>query len=153
MKFRAIPERTKAGSYAYRGKVEFKFSSFALKDDELAVLQREITRNEYGEMLGTLEQKTPETLQGLLADLDELLGEAEPRPKVSKSKPEDTNPFVALFSWFKSSEESSQSDYAVPLRPDTQVEKVLRSFALLEARRRCQELYDTKKQMLILRYK
>ena len=148
MKFRAIPERTKAGSYAYRGKAEFKFSSYALNDAELTVLQREITRNEYGEMFGILEQKIPGSLNGLLADLDDLLGEAQPKLVGSKSKPEDTNPFVALFSWFKPSEASSQSDFAVPLRPDTEAEKVLRSFALLEARRLCRDLYDSRKQAL-----
>ena len=64
LKLRAIPERTKAGSHVFRGKAEIKFTSFALNDAELAVLQREIARNEYGEIFGLLEQSIPESLEG-----------------------------------------------------------------------------------------
>lgn len=64
-RFRAIPERTKAGSYAYRGRAELTFTSYALNDDELAVLRREIKRNEFGELFEALEEKTPATLQKL----------------------------------------------------------------------------------------
>jgi len=149
-RFRAIPERTKAGSYAYRGRAAITFTSYALNDDELAVLRREIRRNELGELFGALEQKTPETLQKLLADLDELLTEANSKPTETKRAAEDTNPFSALFSireWFKPS--PTESDPALiqePIRPDSDVEQVLRSCSLLKARLACRELYEWEKR-------
>lgn len=90
----------------------------------------------------------PVALNGLLSDLDELLGEAEPKPVNQKPERDDPNPFVALFSWFKTSGDASGSTYQEPLRPDTDVERVLRSFALLEARKQCQEIYQSEKEAL-----
>ena len=148
LKLRAIPERTKAGSHVFRGKAEIKFTSFALNDAELAVLQREIARTEYGEIFGLLEQSIPESLEGLMSDLDELLNETRSQPVKAKKDSEDTNPFIALFSWFKPSTDQGASTITEPLRPDTEVEKVLRSFALLEARRLCREVYVAQKDRL-----
>jgi hypothetical protein len=145
LRFRAIPERTKGGSYAYRGRAELTFTSYALNDDELAVFIRELQRSEWGEVLGLLEQDTAANLDSLLGDLDELLAESPPEPKAKSPAKEETNPFSALFSLgelFNSDE--GASDHAAPtepLKPDTEVEQVLRSFVLLEARTECDELY------------
>ena len=151
MKLRAIPERTRTGSHVFRGKAEIKFTSFALNDAELAVLQREVARSEYGQLFGLLEQSIPESLEGLMSDLDELLDETRPQPVKAKKDSEDTNPFIALFSWFKSTTDQGASTIPEPLRPDTEVEKVLRSFALLEARRFCRGIYQIEKQGLTTR--
>jgi hypothetical protein len=148
--FRAIPERTRAGSYAYRGRAELTFTSYALNDDELAVLRREIKREELGKLFGALEKNTPETLQQLLADLDELFAEPDARPKEARPPVEDTNPFSALFSigeWFKPApEEPGTPVIREPIRPDSEVEQVLRSCALLKARLACRELYEWEKR-------
>jgi len=146
LKLRAIPERTKAGSHVFRGKAEIKFTSFALNDDELAVLQREVARSEYGQLFGLLEQSIPESLEGLMSDLDELLDENGPPPVKAKKDSEDTNPFIALFSWFRSNTDDGKPAFSEPLRPDTEVEKVLRSFALLEARLACRKSFEWEKQ-------
>lgn len=148
LKLRAVPERTRSGSHAFRGKAEFKFTSYALNEAELAVLQREIARNDFGEIFGMLDQSIPGTLEGLMSDLDELLEESPGQPAQKKPDSADTNPFVALFSWFKSPAKNSGSAFSEPLRPDTNVEKVLRSFTLLEARRACLEIYNVQKQRL-----
>jgi hypothetical protein len=149
-RFRAIPERTKGGSYAYRGRAEITFTSYALNDDELTVLKREIRRNEFGELFGALEQRTPETLQKLLADLDDLFTETDSKSTVVKPPAEDTNPFSVLFSfreWFKPSpDESDAVIIREPLRPDSDVEQVLRSCALLKARLACRELFEWEKR-------
>lgn len=148
-RFRAIPERTRAGSYAYRGRAELTFTSYALNDEELAVLQREIKRNDFGELFGALEQKMPETLGQLLANLDELLAEPNSPPKAAKPSAEDPNPFSALFSigeWFRPSpEETETSVIHEPVRPDSDVEQVLRSCALLKARSTCRYLFEREK--------
>lgn len=143
LRFRAVPERTTAGSYAYRGRAELTFTSYALNDDELAVLRREMERNEFGELFSMLEQKTPDTVHRLLSDLGELF-RGNFQPKEAKPATEDVNPFSTLFSigeWFKSSPEKT-NDIHEPIQLDSDVEQVLRSVTLLEARSACRELYE-----------
>jgi len=149
-RFRAIPERTKAGSYAHRGRAELTFTSYALNDDELAVLRREIKRNEYGQIFQALEQKTSTAMQKLLGDLDDLFAGDKAQPKETKPANTDGNPFSALFSileWFKSSPtEPAEAIIREPLRPDSVVERVLRSCAVLEGRSACRKLFEWEKR-------
>jgi hypothetical protein len=148
LRFRAVPQRAAPGSPAYRGRAELTFTSYALNDDELAVFRRELQRGEWGEVLGVLERDTAQHLDTLLADLDELLAEEQPEPVLPSS--EDANPFTALFSiieWFKpAAPETDRSVLQEPLRPDSEIERVLRSWALLEARQACLELYEHEKR-------
>src|ERR1043166_3442970 len=53
-KLRAAPERTSPGAYGYRGRVELILTSYALSDDELAVLRRELDRDNVAEVLRSL---------------------------------------------------------------------------------------------------
>jgi len=151
LRFRAIPERTKGGSYAYRGSAELTFTSYALNAEELAVFVRELQRSEWGEVLGLLEQDTATNFDSLLSDLDELLAEAPAKSTQQKSTSTDTNPFSALFSLgelFKTDDgDSKVVAPAEPLKPDTEVEQVLRSVALLEARACCAEMYGRAKRL------
>jgi len=77
---------------------------------------------------------------------------AEPTP--SAPQQEDTNPFSALFSfgdWFKPAESTVGVPVSKgPLRPDSEVEAVLRSRVLLEARKACREFYEHGKRRLHL---
>jgi hypothetical protein len=145
LRFRAIPERTKGASYAYRGRAEMTFTSYALNDDELAVFTRELQRSEWGEVFGLLEHKSATNLQYLLSDLDELLAEAPDEPTPKSATTEDTNPFSALFSFgqlFKANDNDAESGTPMELiKSDTEAEQVLRSVALLEARCNCEKLY------------
>ncbi len=106
---------------------------------------RELQRSEWGEVLGLLEQDTATNLDSLLGDLDELLADAPKQPAKNLPTKEETNPFSALFSLgelFRSNDDNSPSTGpSEPLKPDTEVERVLRSIALLEAREVCGELY------------
>lgn len=150
LRFRAVPERTKAGGYGYRGRADLTFTSYALNEDELAVFRRELQRSKWGEVLGLLEQSTSANLDALLNDLDELLAEKPSAPSQPVSASEDTNPFSALVSCIKfftsDPSKSEVSPPTEPLRPDRDIERVLRSFALLEARTRCLELYQQQKR-------
>jgi len=145
LRFRAIPERTKSASYAYRGRAELTFTSYALKDDELTVFVRELQRSEWGEVLGLLEHDTTTNFDSLLSDLDELLAEPPAEPKAKLAAREETNPISALFSLgelFRASDGEAKPDVPTePVKPDTDVEQVLRSVALLEARALCVEMY------------
>ena len=99
LRFRAVPERSSRGAYGYRGRAEITFTSYALNQEELTVFRREMQRSQWGEVLGLVEGNTAANLDGLLADLDELLAEDQPAPPQPAPVSEDTNPFSALFSW------------------------------------------------------
>ncbi|NOS71523.1 MAG: hypothetical protein HOP33_16555 [Verrucomicrobia bacterium] len=151
IKFRAIPERVKSGAYAYRGRAELQFTSYALTDAELTILRRELNRSEWGEMLGMLETNLSGNLNALLNDLDELL--VEPKAEKATKQPDktnDPNPFTALIDftgWFSQNETPEQVTLLEPLKPDTEPEAVIRSLNLLEARQRCLELYHRSKEL------
>jgi hypothetical protein len=153
LRFRAIPERAKAGHYGYRGRVTMTFTSYALREDELRVLVRELQRSDWGEVLGIVEADLAGNLSALLNDLDELLVEPD-TTAVSSGKPEspstNANPFTALFDFSNwRAAETEQHNYVgkEPLRADTETEAVLRTLALLEARESCLELYHRSKEL------
>ena len=155
MKFLTIPERTPGSAYAYRGRAQITITSFALNDDELAVLRRELQRSEWGEVLSLLETNASGKLDALLNDLDELLVEpkAERGKSAESAATSDPNPFTALFDfsdWFGSEAREATNRPVEPLKPDSASEAVIRSLALLEARQQCLELYERCKQMLKL---
>lgn len=153
LRFRAIPERAKAGHYGYRGRVTMTFTSYALREDERRVLVRELQRSDWGEVLGMVAADLAGNLNALLNDLDELLVDPD-TPAVSAGQSEstsaDVNPFTALFDfsgWRAVATERPNNLGDEPLRPDTDTEAVLRTLALLEAREMCLELYHRSKEL------
>jgi hypothetical protein len=146
LKLRAAPERNPPGGYGYRGRFELTLTSYALSGDELAGLRRELDRENLGELVHAVGESSATVLQQLVAEMDSLL--VEPQPAATGTT--DTNPFSALFDfsgWFGEGEARTQDAPAmVTLRPDSDIEQVIRSQALLDARRRCQECYRRCKQ-------
>ena len=105
--FRTAPDRSdQRGGYGFRGKVKLEFTSFALNDDELAVLKQQLEEDDFGEVYRFIEGATEQSLGEIRADLDELLGEGSGMiVKKNEKKSEDTNPFTALFSFLIPKEE------------------------------------------------
>jgi hypothetical protein len=151
IRFRAIPERAKTGGYAYRGRAQLKFTSYALSEAEIMILRRELQRSEWGEVLGLLETNLAGNLNSMLADLDELLAEPKSVTPAKESEPSDNpNPFTALFDfsgWFGSDVKQARTELSEPLQSDTEPEAVIRSLNLLEARQRCLEIYARSKEV------
>lgn len=152
LSFRTIPERIQQGGYGFRGKVEIKFTSYALNEDELKLLHEQIERDDLGDMFKVIEQSTDESLAQVQVDLDELLSDKEKNNKKEKEQmkkeSDDTNPFSALFSIFKGEKKKSEKkDEKNKLpAPDSAIEKVIRSQAILKARKECRKFYDLYKK-------
>jgi len=146
---RAVPERI-PGGYGFRGRTEVRFTSYALTEEEIHVLHREVERSELREIFDVLNPRPMPDLDTLVQDIELLL--AEPIPEQQPGPAEDTNPFSALLSIFDSSgSESPHIDQAQdefrPIKPDTELEAVLRSETILEARRHCQRTYQETKRL------
>ncbi len=144
-KFRSIPEKhDERGGYAFRGRVELTFTSFALNEDELRVLKEEIQKDDFYDVYRMIEGATDESLGQLKEDLDEFLGEGIEERKESQ----DVNPFLALFTFFQKKEKKEEKKETASklILPDNRYEKVVRSMAILKARALCRKLYDTYKK-------
>jgi len=144
IKFRSVPERvTQQGGYMFKGKVEANFTGYSLNEEELKVLKEELEKDDFGDVFKAVEGVTEESLLQLQTDLDEFLEE----PKEEK-KTGGNNPFTALFSFLKPKKKAKEEkkELPKPLKPDNDIEKVLRSQSAIEARRRCLLFYDTYKK-------
>lgn len=148
-RFRSIPERVhQQGGYGYRGRVEVKFTSFALNEDEMKVLKESVDEDDFGDVYEMIEGATDESLGQLKADLDELLGDEKKDAEKEKYE-EDVNPFSALFSFLRRDEKKKEEkkDLSKGIPKDSDYEKVIRSQVLLKSRSDCRKLFDTYKKV------
>ena len=146
LRFRSVPSReTQQGAYGYRGKVEVTFTSFALNVDEMKVLAEKIEEDDLGDAFKFIEGVTDESLGQIKDDINALLGE-EVKEEKKEKKAEDTNPFSALWSFFKSDKKDEKKDLSKGILKDSNYEKIVRSQAILEARWACRRLYDSFKK-------
>ena len=151
LKVRAAPERASPGAYGYRGRFDLTLTSYALNQEEIAVLREQIDRENLDEVMATVAGKATGTLNQLLKQMESFA----PEPMKSEAEPDDPNPFLALFgledrpseSEAGNSDDTSQVHWW-SIAKDTDVEAVVRSQALLDARRRCLEFYNACKAAL-----
>lgn len=142
LNYRSAPDRgDQRGGYAYRGRVEATFTSFALNSDELEILKKELGKDDFETVYKMISGATNESLDQIKEDLDDLLEDKKSEKKDEK-KEEDTNPFSALFSVFKTEKKKKDKDLSKGIPKDSEYEKILRSQSILLARHKCRELYD-----------
>jgi hypothetical protein len=139
LKFRSRPERFgQRGDYSFRGRATMEFTSYVLTEDELKILKEQLERDDLNDAFA--EVKT---------DVDELLGEVEEKPEEEKKKEEtsDENPFTALFSFITKKKKEEKVDLSKGIPKDTDLEKVIRSQALMQARKACWDFYEKYKKL------
>jgi len=150
LKFRSIPERAGQQGYGFRGRTELSFNSYALNKEEIEILKKEVEKDDIGDVLTLIEGSTKESLDQLKDDIDSFINERDNKDKIvskDSNNVDDTNPFSSLFSIFKSSGKKESSNYNEDdmmnkeIMKDTDLEKVIRSQAILKARAECQKFY------------
>lgn len=150
-RYRTAPERMQQGGYAYRGRAEVVFSSYALTPDELKTVREELDKDDVNELISLIEGATTESLEQIHVDLEEFLEEkkekAEETEEKEKKEEGDVNPFGALFSLFTKKEEKKEDGgKESELLKDNRYEKILRSQAIISARKTCYNIYDLYKK-------
>jgi hypothetical protein len=150
VKFRAAPERTAGGAYGYRGRFELTLTSYAMNGDELGALRRELDRDNLGTTLRALGGDSGKAIAELVKQVETLV--AGP-VKEKEPEPDDPNPFTSLFAfketfWGKNKKNETGSETIKPVDGDSEIEKVIRSRAILDARRRCLRFYNRCKTAL-----
>jgi hypothetical protein len=153
LKFRSIPERFQQGGYGFRGKASVTFTSFALNEEERRVLKDQLEWDDFQDVYRLIGGATDESLAQLQGDVEEFLGESKEEEK-KESSSEETNPFSALFSvvgdLFKKSEGAKKvkkGEKSLVLESDSEMDKIMRSQAGIEARRKCRKFSDNFKKM------
>jgi len=152
LKFRSIPDRSdQRGGYTYRGKVDIRFTSFALTDEEIETLKKEMQKDDFDDAMKAISGATDESIGEIKKDLDEFLDDnkkekekKDEEEKRDKAEENDINPFKSLFSFLKGENKEKKKDN--PLKSDSEYEKVIRSQALLDSRWRCRKFYDEYKK-------
>ena len=143
-RFRAIPRQGGVMS----GRTEISFKGYALNEDEIKKLSREIDKETIGDFLSLLEGSTTESLEQIKADIDYFLEEGK---KEEKKASDESNPFFALFGLYSKREEKkkekSSSEEKEIIKPDDWLEKEhLRKLAASTAEETCFTLFDTYKK-------
>jgi len=138
--FRGIPQRVaQRGDYAFGGKAEVTFKAYALNNEELEKLNKELDKSDVGEVLKLIDGATSESLDHLQEEIDFFLKEKEREQE--KTKPKDqSNPFLALIGYYdkkekpKKESKKKKEDKDKPVKKDTWVEKThIRALAATEA--------------------
>ncbi len=146
LKFRSIPERIQQGGYGFRGKAEATFTSYALNEDEIKLLKELMEKDDLGDAFKLVEGLTSESLEKLNDDLKEFLDENKNEGKKMDNRPAGDNPFSSLFSLFKREKKEEKKKDISYIAPDSSIEKVIRSQAIIKARYTCRKLYELYKK-------
>ncbi len=144
LSFRSIPERAGQQGYGFRGRLEAKFTAYALTDQEIDILKKEIEKDDLGDIIGLIEGTTSESLEKIQDEIDEFMNEKDKEEENKET--EDTNPFSALFSFFKSKNKEEKKDNNKNIEPDSPNEKVIRSRAIIKAMEECRKFYGLYKR-------
>ena len=147
--FRGIPQRTQRqhGEYSFGGKSEVKFIAYALNNDELEKLNKELEKSDVEDVLKLIEGATTESLEQMQKDIDSFLDEKDEK---EKSKSEGSNPFLALIGVYnkkESQEQKPKTEKEKPLKQDDWIEKThIRKLAIDNSKENAFDLFDIYKK-------
>ncbi|MBS3083194.1 hypothetical protein J4423_00145 [Candidatus Pacearchaeota archaeon] len=161
LEFRSIPQRvSQRGDWAFGGRVEVKFTSYGLNEDELKILREEIQKDDFNSVMKLISDATDESLGQIKKDIRALLEgkeeediekEIDAEKKANeekKSKKGDDFGLKELFSMFKigKKKDGKKVNLNKGIPPDKEYEKVARSQAILGANDLCFTVFDTYKK-------
>lgn len=132
-RFRGIPQKvSQQGHYAFGGRVEVSFKAYALNDDELKQLDKEMEKSDVGDVLNLIQGTTEDSLEQLKDEIDYYINEPKEEKENSKSSglKDLFEPFSALFGLYdksekkeKKPEKDSKSKDSGKIAPETWYEK------------------------------
>lgn len=149
--FKGFPQKVTQQHYGFGGRVDMNFYSFALNDQEIELLSRELEKQNVEDSLKFIEETTASSLEELKEDLDRfVLKDEEVKKKVEeKKKADDTNPFSALLGLFKfdwKKKDKKKITSAKKIKPDNFVEKQVRALASKGVQDGLYKVYDIYKK-------
>jgi len=148
LSFRGIPSKV-GQHYTFGGRAELNFRSYALNQDELDLLKEKLKESDLSSALKFIQGMTDDSLEQLKIDIDELTGDEK-----EKKKEEISDPFTAMFSFFKSDKKDNKDVEKERInklkkkgvKGENYAEKYLRAWADAEAKNTCFSIYDIYKK-------
>ncbi len=149
-KFRGIPQRVaQRGDYVSGGKAEITFSAYALNSDEIEMLNKELDKEDIGDVLKLIEGTTTESLGELQDEINFFLEEKDK----SEEKKEGSNPFLALVGHYNENSEKKEGgkketkNKEKKISPDNWIEKThIRKLAITKSKETTFLLFDIYKK-------
>jgi hypothetical protein len=149
-KFRGIPQRVggQQPHFAFGGRAEISFKSYALNADEIAKINEELGKEDVGDVLKLIEGVTTDSIDVLQEEINSFLDESLEDEESGKGS--DVNPFLALAGHYnekpKTKKESSGAKGSTLVKKEDWIEKThLRPLAEENAKEDVFDLYDTYK--------
>lgn len=153
--FRGIPQRvSQQAHFAFGGKANVTFKAYALNEDEIKKLDKELDKSDLGDVLKLINGTTDESL-GQLQDEINFFLEEKNKEEEKEEKKDSSNPFLALFGFYEKrerketskKEEKKEEKEDKPLKKDNWIEKVhLRPLAEEVAKETAMTLFDIYKK-------
>lgn len=155
-RFRGIPQRVgQQANYVFGGRAEISFFGYALNQDEINKINKELEKSDVEDVLQLIEGTTTESLGQLQEEINMFLKDKtkEPEKTEGKKQSNDTsNPFLALVGYYDKKETSGEKkdakkkDENKPIKPDDWLEKThLRDLASKNAKNMGFILFDVYK--------
>ena len=140
--FRGIPQRLpqQQSHYVFGGRAEVTFRGYALNQDELDKLEKELAESDLEDAFNLIEGATTESLDNLKEEIEKFLEEPLDKEEKSESndKKDQSNPFLALIGYYDKPENKPKNEEnkknPEKIRKDNWLEKThLRPTAIQEA--------------------
>ncbi|MDD5699930.1 MAG: hypothetical protein PHH00_01920 [Candidatus Nanoarchaeia archaeon] len=154
--FRGIPQKTTPyqSHYTFGGRTDITFSGYALSNEELKMINKELEKSDMEDALKLFEDTTTGSLEQLQADIDEFLNEEDKSEKKEKGKEKPassgSNPFMALLGFYNEKPEAKPQKSASEektVKPDNFLEKAyLRPLAAEGAEKIAFDLFEIYKK-------
>jgi hypothetical protein len=151
--FRGIPQRvSQQPHFTFGGKADVTFRAYALNEDELNKLNKELEKSDIGDVLKLIDGATDDSLKQMQEEIDFFLEEKDKKQEEKKKK-DQSNPFLALFGMYdtkenKDAQKKKEEDKGdKPIRKDDWIEKThIRPLAEEVASATAMSLFDIYKK-------
>ncbi len=151
--FRGIPQKMPQQShYLFGGRAEITFRAYALNNDELKKIDKELDESDLEDSLKLIEGATTDSLEQLQDEIDFFLKEESKEEKADTKSTDGSNPFLALVGYYNKSEKSEKKEESKKieektLRKDNWIESThLRPLVSDEATKNAFKLFDIYKK-------
>lgn len=147
--FRGLPQKVTQQHYGFGGRVNMEFDCYVLNDDEIALIEKELAKQDVETSLSFIQEATDNSLEELKEDIDHFLSKEQEEEKEEK-KDDNTNPFSALFGFLKPKKKEDKEKEKISdikdLKKDSFVEKEIRRLAGNTSKDRLYTIYDVYKK-------
>lgn len=151
--FRGIPQRvSQQAHFTFGGKADVIFKAYALNEDELKKLNKELEKSDLNDALKLVEGATDESLKQMQDEINFFLEEKDKKEEEKKTQ-DESNPFLALFGFYDKNKKEEkpkkkeEEDSDKPVKKDNWIEENhLRPLAEQNAKETAMTLFDIYKK-------